>query len=130
MVVADSSLARRFSASVNSTSDQACVIDTSLPVCLISEAAAARCSLSIDSARKAWIPALGDLELVSLSLAYNVPVTIDCLHFIVQFYMVKCCLGDIVLGQPFLHCASTTLTYASGKAVFAILAHIALYMQI
>jgi len=111
MVATHSSPARKFLASVNAASDQTCVIDTSLPVCLISEVAAARCSLSIDTARTAWIPTLGDPELVSVGLAYNVPLEIDCLHFVLQFYVVRHCLVDAVLGQPFLHCASATLTY-------------------
>ena len=111
MVAADSSPACKFSASVNTASDQTCVIDTSLPVCLISEAAAARCSLSINTVRTAWIPTLGNPELVSVGLAYNVPLQIDCLHFVLQFYVVRHCLVDVVLGQPFLHCTSTTLTY-------------------
>jgi len=59
---------------------------------------------------------LGNPELVSVSLVYNVPLVIDCLHFILQFYVVQHCLVDVVLGQPFLHCTSMTLTYcADGK---------------
>jgi hypothetical protein len=111
MVAAGSSPARKFSASVNSTSDVTCIVDTSLPVCLISEVAATRCTLSVDRAQTVWVPALSDPDLVSLGLAHNVPVAIDCLHYIMQFYVVKSCLVDVVLGQPFLHCASATLTY-------------------
>jgi hypothetical protein len=69
MVAAGSSPARKFSASVNSTSDVTCIVDTSLPVCLISEAAAARCTLSVDRAQTVWVPALSDPDLVSLGLA-------------------------------------------------------------
>ena len=121
MVAAHSSPAHKFSASVNTASDQTCIIDTSLPVCLISEAAAARCSLSIDTAQTAWIPTLGDPELVSVGLAYNVPLQIDCLHFVLQFYVVRHCLVDVVLGQPFLHCASATLTYRADGSFGVIL---------
>jgi hypothetical protein len=111
MVAAGSSPAHKFSASVNSTSDVTCIVDTSLPVCLISEAAATRCTLSVNSAQTIWVPAISNPNLISLGLAYNVPVAIDCLHYVLQFYVVKSSLVDIVLGQPFLHCASATLTY-------------------
>jgi len=100
-----------FSVSVNAIHEITCLINTSLLVCFIFTAAMSCCSLLIDHTKSLRVALLIGSDFMVLGLTTNVPLVVDYLQFFMQLYVLEAPIVNVVLGQPFLHCATAAFTY-------------------
>ncbi|OJA15639.1 hypothetical protein AZE42_04850 [Rhizopogon vesiculosus] len=87
------------------------------PLFLISEAVAQRYQLAIDCNHTLTMTAPTGADVSTTGLAANVPISLEGLAFVVQFYVLDHSLFDVILGQPFFVLAEATIAYQNAGTV-------------